>query len=184
MRNENRRWWVRRGKNDIMKCAACHSREATVHLTQVIDGKVHKMHLCEECAAQNGVDIQNPASIADVLLGLGQAAGIGASDASCPNCHMRPSDFKKTGRLGCASCYEAFQEELTPLLRSMHHSDQHFGKIPRGQSDRIRWSAETAVLQKKLEEAIAAERFEEAATLRDEIQALREKLEAEERRAK
>jgi protein arginine kinase activator len=157
-----------------MKCEACQKEEATVHLTQVINGEVRKMHLCEECAAEKGVDIQNPASIADVLLGLGQPQGERpASRAACPNCHLRPADFKKSGRLGCPACFEAFREELEPLLKSMHRTDQHFGKVPRGQSDRIKRSAESAMLQRRLEEAIAAERFEEAAELRDRLQGLR-----------
>ncbi len=40
-----------------MLCESCHQKEAAVHLTQVVDGKVQKFHLCEGCAAQKGIDV-------------------------------------------------------------------------------------------------------------------------------
>ena len=40
-----------------MLCQNCHKNEATVHLTQIVDGKVAKFHLCEACAEKKGVDV-------------------------------------------------------------------------------------------------------------------------------
>ena len=40
-----------------MKCDICKEREATVHLTEVINDRVTKLHLCEECAREKGVDV-------------------------------------------------------------------------------------------------------------------------------
>ena len=54
-----------------MKCEVCHKEEATVHLTQVIDGEVKKLNLCQECAQKHRVDLNSPISITDILLGLG-----------------------------------------------------------------------------------------------------------------
>ena len=157
-----------------MLCEVCQQNQASVHLTQVVDGAVKKLHLCESCARESGVDLQNPVSIADLLLGLGQAAGSEEkSDKSCPACHMKQSDFRKTGRLGCPLCYEAFSEELGPLIRAMHRRDQHVGRIPKGQAVRIRRAAELNRLQKAMDEAVAREDFEEAARLRDQVQRLR-----------
>ena len=62
-----------------MQCELCKEREATVHLTQVMDGAIKKLHLCEDCAAKSGVDVNGPLSISDILLGLGVAKE--ASDA-------------------------------------------------------------------------------------------------------
>ena len=166
-----------------MQCELCKEREATVHLTQVIDGAIKKLHLCEDCAAKSGVDVNGPLSISDILLGLGVAkepSGTG-TERSCPRCHMRRTDFKKTGRFGCSTCYEAFSEGLTPMLKAMHRSDQHVGKVPASQVGRIKASAELASLQKALEHAIAKEHFEEAAKLRDHIQAYRAKIAKEEK---
>lgn len=168
-----------------MLCELCKEREATVHLTQVIDSAVKKLHLCEACAGKNGVDLQGPLSISDILLGLGvqkEPAGAG-SERSCPRCHMRRTDFKKTGRFGCAECYTAFAEELPPLLKAMHRADRHTGKIPQRESARVQASAELAALQQQMEKAISGEKFEEAARLRDSIQACRIRLAEEEKKA-
>ena len=168
-----------------MICEVCKEKEATVHLTQVIDGAIKKLHLCEECAAKSGFDVHGPISITDILLGMGvQKDAASAADTiewSCPRCHMRRTDFKKTGRFGCGVCYEAFAEELPPMLKAMHRSDQHVGKVPASQVGRIKASAELASLQKALEHAIAKENFEEAAKLRDHIQAYRAKIAKEEK---
>ncbi|HMP77628.1 MAG TPA: UvrB/UvrC motif-containing protein [Kiritimatiellia bacterium] len=161
-----------------MLCESCKERDATVHLTQVVDGAIKKLHLCEECAAKSGFDIQGPLSITDILLGMGIEKPVDKpeSERTCPRCHMRRTDFKKTGRFGCAACYEAFAEELPPLLKAMHRSDHHTGKVPSRESVRVQASAELAQLQQKMDKAIAAENFEEAARLRDSILACRQRL--------
>lgn len=164
-----------------MFCESCKQREATVHLTQVVDDSVKKIHLCEECAAQKGLDIHAPVSISDLLLGLGKAVepaaeAPAASERACPRCHMRPADFKKTGRLGCPDCYEAFTVELGPLIKGMHRSEQHTGKMPGPVTDAPPpppAGADVGALQRALDHAVAAENFEEAARLRDRIQAAR-----------
>ena len=161
-----------------MLCELCKEHEATVHLTQVVGSEVKKVNLCETCAAKSGLDIKGTISITDLLLGLGggnKAAREDEVERACPRCHMRRSDFKKTGRLGCAECYETFAEELGPMLHNMHRAHQHTGKIPARESLRVQVTAEVAALQKALEKSVAAENFEEAAKLRDRIQALRAK---------
>lgn len=170
-----------------MNCELCNEREATVHLTQVIDGKVRKMHLCEQCASKSGINVDGPLSITDILLGMGvpkpaaEAVADLGGDASgpertCPRCHMRRTDFKKGGRFGCAECYAAFSDELPPLLRAMHRSDHHVGKAPAGQGERMRALAELSTLQARLKKAVAAEAYEEAAQLRDQIEGVKAQI--------
>ena len=171
-----------------MKCEICNKSDASVHLTQVIDGKVKKMHLCEQCASKSGIDVNGPLSITDILLGMGvpkptaeaAAAVVDSSgpERTCPRCHMRRSDFKKGGRFGCADCYEAFADELPPLLKQMHRSDHHTGKIPANAGGRIRATADLTALQTQMKKAIASEKFEEAARLRDQIEVVKSKLHA------
>lgn len=160
-----------------MKCEICQQQEATIHLTQVVDGAVKKIHLCEACAAENGFDVHGPMSITDILLGLGgggvEAPQVRSTERSCPRCHMRRADFKKTGRLGCPICYETFQDELTPLLRAMHRHERHTGKVPSIEGREQKHTSEVNALNRALEKAIGAEKYEEAARLRDELKDLR-----------
>lgn len=154
-----------------MLCEHCHKNEAVVHLTQVINDSVKKIHLCEECAAKTGVDVHGPVALADLLLGLSK----GGEDTACPKCHMRRSDFKKTGRLGCAECYETFKEELLPLLKSMHRGTHHVGKTPKGVA--LIGSDDLTELEKQLQKAVAEEKYELAAQLRDRIRECRARQE-------
>lgn len=163
-----------------MKCECCHEAEATIHLTQVIDGEVKKLNLCQACAQKNGIDLNSPISITDVLLGLGQPSTqkdqpmMSEFDLSCSRCQMTRAEFKKTARLGCPECYKAFMGELNALMQAMHHSRQHVGKIPARQGNEARITAQIASLQKDIETAIAKEEYEIAANLRDKIRALKE----------
>jgi len=159
----------------VMKCELCNDQEATIHLTQVVDGVVKKVHLCEKCAAQSGFDVQGPMSITDILLGMGGEVpeplpAVKATERSCPRCHLRRVDFKKTGRLGCPACYDAFEDQLTPLLRVMHRQERHKGKIPEREKERVQSTNELKALQEQLKQAIAEEKYEEAAHIRDRIQ--------------
>jgi protein arginine kinase activator len=53
-----------------MLCMLCKQNPAKVHLTQIVDDKMQKVDLCEDCAKQKGVN--HPSfSPADLLFGLG-----------------------------------------------------------------------------------------------------------------
>lgn len=157
----------------------CKQNEAKVHLTQIIDGKLKKLDLCEECSKAKGVDDPTGFSLADLLLGLGAsqelAQASGSTEVSCPTCGYTQADFKKSGRFGCPDCYRTFAEGLEALLKSMHKGTRHMGKAPGQQHRQVRDQQERLkILQKRLEDAVAVENYEEAARVRDEIKALKE----------
>jgi protein arginine kinase activator len=52
------------------------SKSATVHLTQIVNNKVHKVDLCEECAQAKGVTDPSGFSLADLLLKASLNAGV------------------------------------------------------------------------------------------------------------
>lgn len=160
-----------------MLCEICKVEEATVHLTQVIDGSIKKLHLCEQCAQNSGFDLQGPISITDILLGMGgkREEKVSSAERSCPRCHMRRSDFKKSGRFGCATCYETFADDLPPLLKAMHRNDRHIGKVPAGEAVRLASARALQALQEELAKAVADENYEVAAEIRDRINTAREK---------
>jgi protein arginine kinase activator len=161
-----------------MQCESCQAKEATVHLTQVIEGEVKKLHLCEGCAKASGVTYKIPTSIHEILQGVGAAKlSLPEPTRACPACRMTRADFKKVGRLGCAECYEAFGDELLGVVRAMHHAEQHQGKFPRRMTEKAKLAEELERLRAELSRVIGAEQFEEAARLRDQIRRLSGKLE-------
>ena len=165
-----------------MVCCVCKAKEATVHLTQIAGDKMQKVDLCEDCAKSKGVDDPAGFSLADLLLGLGASQemeqAVGGSEARCPRCGFTQADFKKAGRLGCAHCYETFAEGLEGLLKTMHKGTKHVGKVPFALKQGHDLTERLNVLQKKLEKAVADEDFEQAAQMRDEIKATKDRLTA------
>ena len=162
-----------------MLCCICNEREATVHLTQIAGEKMQKVDLCEECAKNKGVNDPSAFSMADLLLGLGASdeveKAVGGKESPCPKCGFRHADFKKTGRLGCPTCYEHFSEGLGTLLKSMHKGVRHVGKVPK-RFKQLKKSLDVSerlkAMQAKLAKAIHEEKFELAAQVRDEIKSL------------
>jgi protein arginine kinase activator len=157
-----------------MFCDVCKSKEATVFLTQIVEGKMQKVNLCESCSKEKGVNDPMGFALADLLLGLGAAQEIEKNPAGvrCPVCGFSQADFKKTGRLGCSSCYEAFTEGLAGMLKNMHRGLIHTGKVPARLALARRRTQELTRLESALAKAIAEEHFEEAAALRDQIREL------------
>lgn len=164
-----------------MFCDVCQTKEATVFLTQIIEGKMQKVNLCEGCSKEKGVNDPTGFALADLLLGLGAAQEIEKNPAGirCPVCGFSQADFKKTGRLGCSACYDTFAEGLSGMLKNMHRGSIHMGKVPAKLADARRRAQELAGLQADLEKAVREELFEEAATLRDKIRHLEVESEQE-----
>ena len=120
-----------------MTCEVCQTENATVHLTQIINGKMQKIDLCEKCAKEKGVADPAGFSLADMLLGLGAADEMKSASSEelvCPQCGFTQPDFKKTGRLGCPQCYVTFGDGLNVILKDMHKGVSHKGKIPSRQA--------------------------------------------------
>lgn len=152
--------------------------DAAVFLTQIVDGKMQKVNLCEGCSKEKGVQDPTGFALADLLLGIGAAEEIekGGSSTRCPVCGFTQADFKKTGRLGCSSCYLAFAEGLNSLLKAMHKGTTHIGKLPARAQKTLALSDRMKMLTENLRKAVEEENYESAASLRDEIRQLENQL--------
>ncbi len=161
-----------------MLCDQCKERDAMVHLTQIVDAEVTQLHLCEKCAAAKGIETtvampKHP--LGDFLHAVQQQAPAAAGDqARCAYCQTSLRDFRASGRLGCAQCYTAFEGALRELLRRVHGATKHRGREYEASVSAavIEGGTELDSLRDRLEQAVAAEEFEMAAKLRDQIRAL------------
>ncbi len=157
-----------------MTCDVCKKNQATVFLTQIVEGKMQKVNLCEGCSKEKGVTDPTSFALTDLLFGLGAAQEIerGSGVQRCPVCGFSQADFKKTGRLGCATCYETFSEALQALLKGMHKGTTHAGKVPSRMRMSIEREQQLKDLHTDLRKAVDSENYESAAQLRDQIRAL------------
>ncbi|MGB0372484.1 MAG: UvrB/UvrC motif-containing protein [Opitutales bacterium] len=161
-----------------IQCHVCES-SATVHLTQIIGSKIHKVNLCEECAQRLGVMDPGGLSVADLvekgLVSLpGDELPSAPADQSCGSCGHTVAQLNKTGRLGCPECYTALESEIQPMLERMHSGTEHVGKVPLKVLSRTQKRRQLEKLSKELAQAVEEERYEDAARLRDELKTLKE----------
>ena len=117
-----------------MKCERC-GEDAVVHFTQITGGEMKTTHLCETCAAEKGLDPNPPTpsfQLSDLLgqMGTGpQGTAASVVSGACGFCGLELPDFKETGRFGCPHCYTSFEKGVRGLLRRIHGSTQHVGKV-------------------------------------------------------
>jgi len=166
-----------------MVCQLCKKEPATVHIKNTVNGQVSERHLCEACARKEGMKLGEDllSNFAVNLLSGFIEMQLGGSKekredeesaASCPSCGQSYRQLQRTGRLGCADCYHTFRPHLDPLLRRVHGATMHRGKIPHRSGKAIEMQRRISDLRVELQRAIAEERFEAAAQLRDEVKAL------------
>ena len=161
-----------------MVCDSCKERDAVVHLTQIVESAVTQLHLCEKCAAEKGVEYSGTAASTNALAGLLKSAqhqtpGAQGDAVRCTFCSSTLSDFRASGRLGCAHCYGAFEGSLRELLRRVHGNSRHAGRRydpPR--PELMERDSTLGELRDRLRRAIESEQFELAADLRDRIRIL------------
>ena len=55
-----------------MLCDICKQNVATVHLTQMVEGKTKKVDLCETCSKEKGVDDPTGVPWVDLMVEMGQ----------------------------------------------------------------------------------------------------------------
>ena len=164
-----------------MLCDNCKEREAVINLTQVEHDSKVTLHLCEQCAQQKGVETAMTVSKSPVgafVTALGKGAGAVVPSATdglrCAACGATLKDFRESGRLGCAQCYQAFEGHLRDLLRRLHGSSQHVGEryAAPGEAGAADPRLQLLDLKEQLRRAVESENFELAAELRDRIRVL------------
>ena len=166
-----------------MKCQKC-AKQATFHITDLERGKPREYHFCDEHARQHLTPAEESADASPMgelakKLAVGSGSGPGGSrDATasekpvCPNCNISFSEFRNTGRLGCPFDYEVFRDDLMPLLENIHDDVRHSGKVPKRAPRNSQQQTTLIQLRNDLKRAVAAEDYETAARVRDDIRSI------------
>jgi len=183
-----------------MLCQHCKQNEATTHIRRVINGAAQEYHLCAACANEAGIGpspqqafgfpgapMQFAAPefgfhLSDLFSGFlgsslrGQGQSLPAP-VRCALCGSSLDEIIRSGRVGCARCYETFAEQLQPTLQRIHGALEHTGKIPEtdpAETERHQKEQKIARLREEITAAVQAEDYEQAAKLRDEIRTMEE----------
>ncbi len=159
------------------QCQICGKR-ATVFLSQIVNGKVTDLQLCEACAREKGLFDPRTLTFAEkffpeelrervdkIVRELTDQAGDKPAPkaqpadviSQCPACLFTLDDYRRTGRFGCPDCYVVFARELgTPAAENAPAAEE----------------SQRDILERQLREAVGREDYETAATLRDQIKRL------------
>ncbi|HLR72497.1 MAG TPA: UvrB/UvrC motif-containing protein [Pseudogracilibacillus sp.] len=176
-----------------MKCSECKERPATLHFTQIINGKKTEVQVCEICATKKGYMnyTEETYSLHDLLTGL---FNIGSSqielqndnifqqieELQCSKCNITFNDFQRVGKFGCAHCYKSFKSKLDSIFRRVHSGNtKHQGKIPKRKGSHLHAKKEIELFRKRLQQLVEEEEFEKAAVVRDQIKKLEAKSEGD-----
>jgi protein arginine kinase activator len=164
-----------------MYCERCKRNQATIHLTEILKNVKSEVHLCDICASDIGLNAKisklsiSPENLKEYCENSEDRAEYGIF---CDNCGFTLDRVLKSSALGCSNCL-AMDNQILEIITNRHNNFS--GKIPASyisvnlkrnkivKHKRNNQNNKLVVLQKKLEEAVLDERYEEAAILRDKI---------------
>ncbi len=158
-----------------MKCGRC-SKPAVLHITELRQGEVQALHLCETCAKDylSHAQPSKSGAMPDVDQSSEDAVLDDLELQVCPNCGIAFKEFRTQGRLGCPHDYVVFEEELLPLLENIHGETKHVGKIPKRSPQSSQLQFQLIKLRNELRSSVEEERYEDSARIRDSIRKLEE----------
>jgi protein arginine kinase activator len=160
-----------------MQCQICNKNDATIHLTEIVDGMRTEMHICEQCAIEQDIAVKSHIPINELLSNLlavqpsdDELAGPSERELVCPDCGFTLAQFRKEGVLGCPRDYEIFEKTLLAIIEKAHDGKTtHCGKIPLKTPGNTKRQMELLNLRQQLDAAVQSEDYELAAELRDKI---------------
>jgi protein arginine kinase activator len=104
---------------------------------------------------------------------------------TCNECGMTYDEFINSGKFGCANCYDTFSNRIDPILKKIQGASTHTGRktkvtktvlnkeeIAQNGKKESNNKSRLDILKEDLKKAIAEERYEDAARIRDEIKNL------------
>ena len=172
-------------ENGFSLCEECGVNEACYTISVMMGEQITQRHLCADCMAKMNMNLAAGnvkhllSAIMSAISGSVEEAAATASEEAdagasivCERCGISLSQFTKSGKLGCPNCYQAFREQLTPMLQQIHGRVQHAGRKPLDDEAAQRRRAGYERLSRQLEQAVAMEDFETAAILRDQLRQL------------
>ncbi|MEZ5386409.1 MAG: UvrB/UvrC motif-containing protein [Prosthecobacter sp.] len=183
-----------------MKCDVCEN-EATVFLTQIINGQMTTVNLCEACSKAKGVTEETGFGLAEAFLSPSQRVE-DPMEAVCSACGFTASQFKKISTDGLSrvlselprgtrrSLTEHAQRHAPCRQASASHRAGRPQLLPRRLATAVSKEEEPAPLpvpapappvidvvklRAALDLAVKEERYEDAAKLKAEIEQLQPK---------
>lgn len=163
-----------------MLCEKCGAKSATTHIRTVVNGVICERHLCNECAVSLGYVNTNSNNLTQMLSSMfGGTVELNENKVTtCAQCGLTINEIINNGKCGCAQCYSTFYDKLIPYIKKAQYGRQiHKGKIPNCKKTDVKPNDEKIMeLKILLKKLVDAEKYEEAALVRDKIKLLEEEM--------
>lgn len=162
-----------------MNCDKC-GKPSVYRSTLIVNGVSQTTNLCRDCAIKEGVFATEPTNIFDDMFSVFSdfLPFEKVQNVSCPVCKTSLREFKTTQKLGCPNCYEAFREEIASIVKRIaplsQHKQEGFTQVKTSKKKQTK-EEKILSLRAEMKQAVAEERYEDAAKIKKQIQ----KLEAE-----
>jgi protein arginine kinase activator len=161
-----------------MLCQKCKKNEANFYYKKTVNGNVKEIALCNECVTEMGItnnmfDIPmfNMMNEFNPFKSFNNEGSL-STPKVCTLCGSSFNDIIKSGKAGCAKCYDVFRGEFDRIITNIHGKVTHNGRAPKEFKIKNDKMKKLTGLKNKLSEVIAAQEFEQAAKIRDEINML------------
>lgn len=160
-----------------LECTEC-KRKIKIFYKELITDRPHSFSMCEECPVLfqklHGKEHDHISSFTGEKIG----------GLCCGNCQMTLESFKMSHKVGCAECYEVFEDPILEVLARNKKLPEkslkggkagplHIGKTP-GEVSPVNPSLRLAALNEALSETLGREDYEQAAWIRDQIKKIME----------
>jgi len=157
-----------------LECSEC-KKAIAVRYVEIVGSVTTQTSMCADCPElQRRLYGANPKELVSNSL----------SDAElvCGNCGTTLENVRRGHSLGCAECYTVFSDALIQELYSLNRLPSkiitekksgpiHIGRTP-GERLAVNLSSKLLALNESLKETLKREDYEQAALLRDQINAL------------
>lgn len=167
-----------------VECSQCKKPSKVIY-KEIVGNTINCTQMCSDCPIleQKLHGVPPKSSVAE-------APSEAEAHLYCGTCHTSLNEVKMGNPLGCMECYSVFgdvlisqliEENKIPLhlkkgLNLRKNQPIHIGKSP-GKPVIMPSAGQLIALNEALNEAVKKENFEEAAWIRDQIKALKEKKE-------
>ncbi len=181
-------------------CERCHVRPAVIHIRAAgLNGEVRAYNLCPPCAlamlagndSEDGMTRALQAAIKasglDLsqllegdLLAIAQQVASEVQDKTCPECGRKLSVVREQHTIGCPACVETFRETIREILGDAleeQHRHRNDSTLMLSQTpDQLKLTLEAQDVKRRMEEAVKAERYEQAAAMKTRLETVNQAL--------
>lgn len=167
-----------------MNCNICRKEKAVLHITEQIGGEFEKISICKKCNEELRIIEKcledNDNKLFSVLPKLPNRKSVSIKKVVkkknykkiCNVCGYSLNDFLITKNVACPKCYNSFGYFVGKIVKKIHGSNKHIGKIANRNLSNEDIEKEISKHRDNMELLKKMEKYEEANKLKNRIKNL------------